>query len=250
MPTEAGRLLGSAFFFSSSAVCGALCYWQIKRRTWKENLIEQRLKGMEEEPLRLNELVRRDNSAFEEWYDGCRKFIAEGQLETSKSFLVGPRSNPNSTKIGYHIITPLLLSKTEPPSYVMVYRGWVPKDWKEKSKSSMVSIEGLLKKGDKGAPIWGVGAKDEHSGTWMYTNLPMLQKEFEEGQNGLHSIPFLLQVIGKDENKIPIASSHNSLVEFHTTPTIHNIYALTWGSLSLTILGMTFKWMKQAKKGL
>ncbi|KAK3767298.1 hypothetical protein RRG08_050849 [Elysia crispata] len=101
--------------------------WQIQRRTWKLNLIQELEEKMLAEPVPLpSNLDDLKNMEY-------RKVKVRGTFDHSKELFIGPRTNANEPEtmgsaraatVGVHVITPFKLSdRTET---ILVNRGHVP----------------------------------------------------------------------------------------------------------------------------
>ncbi|XP_014247599.1 surfeit locus protein 1 [Cimex lectularius] len=136
----------------------ALGTWQVKRKKWKENLIEKittktnqpsiplpaddsELEGLEYRKV----IVTGTFDHSQEMYLGPRSCLVEGESKFNNK-LVSSRSN---NAAGYLVITPFILSDTK--EKILVNRGWVPYSLKnpEKRKAGQiqeeVTLEGVLR---------------------------------------------------------------------------------------------------------
>ncbi|KAL5243180.1 hypothetical protein ACI65C_010590 [Semiaphis heraclei] len=116
--------------------------WQVRRKIWKENLIQE-LKTKTTLPALDFPENEEELSNLE-----YRRVKVVGEFDHSKELYIGPRScltdggaeNSNglfsgSTKSGYYVITPFKLSNK--PFSILVNRGWVP--MKNKHPASRIS---------------------------------------------------------------------------------------------------------------
>jgi cytochrome oxidase assembly protein ShyY1 len=143
--TSVGLSTGGKLFFGGLTVgTGCLGAWQLKRLDEKQALVAERNRQLQSEPTR--DLSTDQNEAY-------RRRLVKGTFRHDKEVLVGPRGAPvgvsiprqglssNSKQVnssggapgpqGYHVLTPLELSKYDTSSgsrkIVWVNRGWVPK---------------------------------------------------------------------------------------------------------------------------
>lgn len=104
-----------------SAVCSYLAYWQYQRFLWKEGLIEERNKTLQEPASDIYSLDK---------LEPRQKVTASGRFVHERSLFVGPRprSVPGmGVQSGYFLITPLFDPVKK--GAVLVNRGWVPASW-------------------------------------------------------------------------------------------------------------------------
>ena len=142
------------------AAAFGLGVWQIQRRSWKLDLIENLRVKTESAPVELPQDLRElDDMEY-------RAVYVRGVFDHDEEIYVGPRSDKDSGRIGFYVITPL---KVEDRDYsILVNRGWVPRDKtnpatrREGQVSGVVEIEGIVR-GDEPKPIGSrgdVGAGD------------------------------------------------------------------------------------------
>jgi len=133
--------------------------WQYKRRNWKIEVIaelEQKVKKADPVILKLDEVVGVE----------YQKVKVTGEFDNSQEVLIGPRSyidlsggsggggiisfgSQVGDKVGYHVITPFVISDTG--DRILVNRGWVPHARLEQEQrpqgqvSGQTSITGILR---------------------------------------------------------------------------------------------------------
>ncbi|GAV91965.1 SURF1 domain-containing protein, partial [Cephalotus follicularis] len=133
---EKGRrsIWSTCWLFLPGAITFGLGTWQIFRRQDKVKMLEYRQKRLQMEPIRLNDIYSSlEKSESLEF----RRVVCIGVFDKDRSIYVGPRSRSISGVAvnGYYVITPLMPVPNNPDSVqstVLVNRGWVPRDWKDK----------------------------------------------------------------------------------------------------------------------
>nr|DAD41515.1 TPA_asm: hypothetical protein HUJ06_015838 [Nelumbo nucifera] len=131
--------------FLPGAITFGLGTWQIIRRQQKIEMLEYRKRRLELEPIAWNSSSSSspgENLSSLEF----RKVICEGVFDESKSIYVGPRSRSISgvTENGYYVITPLVPITDNPErvqSPILVNRGWVPRNWRDKPVEASQDVE-------------------------------------------------------------------------------------------------------------
>jgi len=126
--------LAGTIFLIAPVTTFCLGVWQYNRRNWKINIIaelEQKVSKAEPIDLDLDEAVGVE----------YQKVCVTGSFDNTQEILIGPRSyidasgssggggiisfgSKVSDRIGYHVITPFVLS--ESGKRILVNRGWVP----------------------------------------------------------------------------------------------------------------------------
>ncbi|KAF8773765.1 Surfeit locus protein 1 like protein [Argiope bruennichi] len=114
--------------------------WQVKRRAWKLNLIEEVKTKHKAEPVELPDDL--DKLSTMEY----RRVHVRGTFDHTKELYIGPRQQitnkdeggggiiSSPTQIGYLVITPFHL--TDKNITILVNRGWVPKNKLDPAKRS------------------------------------------------------------------------------------------------------------------
>ncbi|XP_072981252.1 surfeit locus protein 1-like [Typha angustifolia] len=282
---ESGRGIFSKFLlFLPGAITFGLGTWQLFRRQEKIEMLDYRKKRLEMEPIRWNELssLGHDLGSLE-----FRKVVCEGDFDESKSIYVGPRSRSISgvTENGYYVITPLIPRGSDSESVqlpILVNRGWVPRDWRNKNIKETEKLEKDLqsKAADTGAngrsawwkfwsrkstiseaeehmvaPVGVIGvirgsekpsifvpANDPNSGQWFYVDIPMIART-----SGLPDNAIYIEDINADANATnpyPVPKDVNSLIRYSVMPQDHLNYTITWYSLSAAVTFMAVKRIK------
>jgi len=127
----------------------ALGTWQVKRKKWKDDLIESLMLKTNAPPVPLPESdaevanlefrkvkVKGEFLHNEEIFLGPRSCLIDGDAPVQTSFMA---TSPNGTS-GYHIVTPFVLSDTH--EKILVNRGWVPLKEKSAEKRQRGQVTG------------------------------------------------------------------------------------------------------------
>lgn len=124
----------TALYFAFGAVCVGLAYQQYSKYQVKDQVVRGQENNLREQPADAALVLQRyiasngksdlDSVAATLEY---RRVACTGRFDYSRQVIVGPRERPGHKGIGYHLVTPFVLSsrKTKPVE-VMVNRGWIP----------------------------------------------------------------------------------------------------------------------------
>ncbi|CAN4086602.1 unnamed protein product [Withania somnifera] len=275
-PSKWSKLL----LFVPGAITFGLGTWQIIRRQDKIEMLEYRQNRLRMDPLNCNEVS--PSSENLESLEFCRVHC-RGVFDEKKSIFVGPRSRSISgvTENGYYVITPLMPLENDPKSVqapILVNRGWVPRNWRDKSlevaaaddqpssivppsqesgKSSWWMFGSKKKKIEedqvrtvKSTEVIGVvrGSEkpsifvppnDPSSFQWFYVDVSAIA-----GACGLPEKTLYIEAINDNvdpSNPYPIPKDTNALVRSSVMPQDHLNYTFTWYSLSAAVTFMAFK---------
>ncbi|ORZ23028.1 SURF1 family-domain-containing protein [Absidia repens] len=199
--------------------------WQVQRLRWKVNLIERLEERMFLDPIPLPRRINQNSLDDYEY----RRVKVKGTFRHDQEMLVGPRTRGDGV-VGYFLITPL---QREDGSVILVKRGWVASDKKDKAKrpDSMVAgpveVEGLLRLTEK--PNSFTPDNDPEGNQWYWVDLDTMA-ELSYSQN------LLIESVSDRpsyqdhmliEKGIPIGRS--PVVEVRNS---HMQYIITWYALS------------------
>uniref|UniRef100_A0A1D1Y3Y4 SURF1-like protein n=1 Tax=Anthurium amnicola TaxID=1678845 RepID=A0A1D1Y3Y4_9ARAE len=271
--------------FIPGAVTFGLGTWQIIRRQEKIEMIEHRKKRLEMKPIIWGKV-----SSVDEGLDCLefRKVECEGVFDESKTIYLGPRSRSISgvTENGYYVITPLIPVSSEPNSVqlpILVNRGWVPRDWRNKTLQdqqdrempsnqtadageqggswwkfwakkpkadknqelavSPIKVLGVIRGSEK--PSIFVPANNPDSGQWFYVDVPKIARTV-----GLPDNIMYIEDINENisaSNPYPVPKDVNTLIRHSVMPQDHLNYTLTWYSLSAAVTFMAVKRIRPSK---
>ncbi|KAF8369292.1 hypothetical protein HHK36_032696 [Tetracentron sinense] len=242
-------------------------------------MLEYRRKRLELEPVMWNSIssLGGDLNSLE-----FRRMLSEGIFDENKSIYIGPRSRSISgvTENGYYVITPLMPIKDNPEGYrfveksfvsvqspVLVNRGWVPRNWKDKpmedshdgGKLSQIASSSTVEEAKASSWWWfwskipknimdqapavtpvkvvGVVRESEKPSIFVPSNDP------SSGQWFYVDVPAIARASGLPENTIyiedinenvnhsrpyPVPKDVNTLIRSSVMPQDHLNYTLTW----------------------
>ncbi|XP_025418724.1 surfeit locus protein 1 isoform X2 [Sipha flava] len=221
--------------------------WQVKRKYWKENLIEE-LKTQTQYPA-INFPENEDELKNLEY----RRVRVVGEFDHSKELYLGPRScisnggsdsgnglfsTSGSTTSGYYVITPFKLS--DRPLTILVNRGWV--SMKNKDPASRISgqvvgeieLDGIVRLTEPRPQF--VSKNVANSQFWSYRDLDAMSKL-------VNSEPILIDAVA--ESSIPggpIGGQTNISIRNE-----HVSYIITWYGLAIAT---GYMWYNKYSHGL
>ena len=203
--------LFSIFVFTFITLFCALGTWQIHRLQWKQNLINQINEGLNSTPLKYSKNIK----------NNYQRVILQGKYDFENQIFLYSLNEKGQP--GFDIITPFETTEEE---YVLINRGWINKEMKNNSKINLVNkkkIVGLLKKIEK-KNIFKPD-NDIKKNIWFFIDLNKIQEI--TGRNFINSIVFL------EDKTINVPSPKKITIE---VPNNHLKYAITWYSISISIL--------------
>ncbi|XP_076661274.1 surfeit locus protein 1 [Halictus rubicundus] len=240
---EFAQTIGPYGFFLLSIPIGTflLGTWQVQRRKWKLNLLQNLNDRIYHEPLELPaELEQLEEMEYypfkvkgtflydQEFPIGLRSLIVDGDSSAQGS-LVG---NKDAQK-GYYIITPFKLLDRD--LTILVNRGWIPKTLKNSTARQYTQVKGEVE-------IIGVLRSNESRPQFVPKNSPKEDIWYYRDVNAMAEIagtaPIYLEM-KSDKNfpKYPIGSQTNVKLRNE-----HLSYIITWYSLSATT---GYMWYRQ-----
>jgi surfeit locus 1 family protein len=190
----------------------ALGTWQLYRLQWKTELISEITFGLDSSPIKYSNKIKKN----------YQRVISEGSFNFEDQIYL--YSLNENGKPGYDVITPF---KTLSNKNVLVNRGWIDKSLKDTSDinlmKSKVKITGLLRKIHK-ANIFKPN-NDLINNIWFSVDTNDL-KEY----TGIQFTNYMI-FLEKPKNKALL----NKKITIEV-PNNHLKYALTWYSISISIL--------------
>lgn len=223
----------ATFIFGSGAVFtfnGGL--WQLRRKQWKEGLIEQRTRMLDLEPIEVKSGPfpwRNDN--LDEWE--YRPVTAKGKFDHTKQMLI---LRKYASMNGYRVITPMTL---QDGSTIIVNRGWVPLNLKSESKlwtgSDEVEVTGVLRKSED--PGKYIPENDIALNEWYYVDLDRMSrhahaKNYQDAKLlGLQELDFTREgemAEGEEIQEIPLRYSKADFFNWYAMPVTHLSYSIFW----------------------
>ncbi|CAN4088723.1 unnamed protein product [Withania somnifera] len=272
--------------FVPGVITFGLGTWQIIRRQDKIEMLKYRQNRLQMGPLDCNAVSPSSESVNS--LEFCR-VRCRGVFDEKKSIFIGPRSRSISgvTENGYYVITPLMPLANDAKSVqapILVNRGWVPRNWREKSlevaaadeqpssivppfqesrKSSWWMFGSNKKKvaedqvptvksteliavvrGSEKPSIF-VPANDPRSFQWFYVDVSAIA-----GACGLPENTLYIETINDNvdpSNPYPIPKDTNELVRSSVMPQDHLNYTFIWYSLSAAVTFMAIMRLQSKK---
>lgn len=241
--------VGVVVFSAISLGCIGLGIWQTQRYQWKINHMQDIEDNIKATPVEIP-LFHNQMQCCEYIYQNKGKRISvTGKFDHSKEVMLGPRTAPlgltggpaqglATNPQGFYVITPL---KRSDGTVVFVNRGWVARThtgWDR--PNSEITIHGIPMGEEKGGAF--VPENDIKGKKLLWLEVKSL---FEAAQMkpDLQSFIYMEAVNTDDKNELPsfpYAKRVEELSQQYITPATHFVYALTWYSLGLAGLVMTY----------
>ena len=212
--------------FIISLICIILCFWQIKRLHWKNNLIQNLEKAYNSNSININKFSG-NLKKFK-----FKKINAEGFFLENENMFLGPRIYKN--KVGYNLLSPFL---TKDNRYFLVNRGWIKEKKKFKEDNQVFFIEGIIKEDNKKNIFTPNNSLKENY--WFYINT----NEMSEFTNINLVNGIFIELINIKPNK-ELVLVNKSIPEITNN---HLQYAMTWMLLSVLFLIMNYIYIKKNK---
>ena len=247
--------LGAAFLLSPSAVCVALCKWQLDRWEWKKGELQAREKALAEGERLLADVRARARGEPVEEYTAVR---VEGTLQCERSVRIAPRvrSVHGSPMPGALLITAVRPRGADPvngsrlsrrraeksaaadAAVVLVNRGWVPEGWREPEGGACLRATGVTRASE--TPGTFTPANDPATRRFHWVDVPAIAASL-----GLPEDTPLVQLTRGGERdrgnaaptSFPAPAALADLRAFKVAPEDHVNYAATWGGLALATGG-------------
>ena len=226
---QAGLVYPLILTFFALGVLISLGNWQMERKAWKADLIKLVNERVVSPAISFQELVQRSSKLEDIRFQPVR---LRGTFDHSKErhyFL------PYKGKVGWHILTPLILETGE---VVLVDRGFVPdalKEAKERPKGLVKGsqeIEGLVRLSEE--RNYFSPQNDVRQNKWYVRDLKELYDSLKLPEGGPSSWPFMIdQKRSATSGEWPLPG-----VTKVTFTDKHFGYALTWYGLALTLIGV------------
>jgi surfeit locus 1 family protein len=230
------RLIGGVMFFGSATILTAgMGMWQLKRHSYKTELLEQRQSQVQSAPLILDE----HSDITSETLLDFRRVELTGEFLHDHFMRLGPRTKQSSgattpsmlsdSSIGYRIIVPFCLASGRT---LLVDRGWVPKGSEPDIPRGEQKLVGMLRKSDAQNQFSITNAKADND-VWVRLDAEQMLADAKIPKH--RRIPLLLEEGTNFTNRI--ASK--------VTPEMHLIYAGTWFTMAGFFLLMTLSWIRK-----
>ena len=183
--------------------------WQLYRLQWKQDLINQISEGLKSTPLQYSQNI----------ITNYQRVIVEGKYDFKNQIYLYSLNEKGQP--GYDVITPF---ETKNNENVLVNRGWIKKELKNKLKinSSSTIIKGLLR--EKGRKNIFTPENNIKKNIWFSINLNEINK--------LTGKKFNKFIVYLQDETTNIPRPKEITIDL---PNNHLKYAITWYSISISI---------------
>lgn len=213
----------------ASAVLLSLGVWQLHRLAWKNGLIAQIEARAKAPPSPLPSMAEWPNLSPEDYE--YRHVAFDGRFENDKEALVFHPSGGPKREPGYLVLTPLRLPGG---GYVIVDRGFVPDDRKDRSARAEGEIEGDVH-------VSGLMRQPEARNLFTPTDEPDLGRFFTRDPAKIAAHFGLRQAapfsVDADDEPVPGGWPKGGATAL-AFPNNHLSYAFTWFGLALGLAGV------------
>ena len=198
------------FVFLFITLFCSLGTWQLYRLQWKQDLINQISEGLKSTPTQYSQniTVNYQRVSLEGKYDFKNQIYL---------YSLNEKGQP-----GFDVITPF---ETKDKENVLVNRGWIKKELKKdlKINSSSSKIKGLLR--EKSRKNIFTPKNDLKKNIWFSINLNEIKK--------ITGKKFNKYIVYLEDDKIEVPKPKKITIDL---PNNHLKYAITWYSISISIL--------------
>lgn len=230
---EAGLILPALLTLVALGILVSLGNWQMERKAWKADLIKRVNERVDSPAITFEELVKRSSHLDDIQFQPVKVRGTFDHSQERHYFL------PLKGKIGWHVITPLILTSGE---VVLVDRGFVPDALKEANMrekglvKGVQDLQGLVRLTEVGnyfSPL-----NDVRQNKWYVRDLSELYSSLKFPDPG--------EVKGKAAWPFMIDQSRTSTSGEWPQPGVTKVnfsdkhlgYAMTWYGLALTLIGV------------
>jgi len=196
-------------FFFITLFC-SLGTWQLYRLQWKQDLISQISQGLKSNPVQYSQNINKN----------YQKVILNGKYHFENQIYLYSLNDKGQP--GFDVVTHFETANKE---NVLINRGWIKKELKNDSSinSSSNSIKGMLRQANRKNLF--TPDNDIKENIWFSINLDDVQKI--TGQKFNKFIVYL------DDQNIIVPKPKKIKVD---VPNNHLKYAITWYSISISVL--------------
>ena len=184
--------------------------WQLYRLQWKQDLINQISEGLKSTPIRYSKNI----------VVNYQRVSLEGEYNFKNQIYLYSLNEKGQP--GFDVITPF---ETKDKENVLVNRGWIKKELKKNLKidSSSSMIKGLLR--EKSRKNIFTPKNDPKKNIWFSINLNEIQK--------ITGKKFNDYIVYLEDETIKMPKPKKITIDL---PNNHLKYAITWYSISISIL--------------
>ncbi len=184
--------------------------WQLYRLQWKQDLINQISEGLKSTPIRYSQNI----------ITNYQRVFLEGKYDFENQIYLYSLNEKGQP--GFDVITPF---ETKNKEIILVNRGWIKREFKKNLKinSSSSMITGLLR--EKPSKNIFTPKNDPKKNIWFSINLNEIQK--------ITGKKFNNYIVYLEDETIDIPKPKKITIDL---PNNHLKYAITWYSISISIL--------------
>ena len=198
------------FVFLFITLFCALGTWQLYRLQWKQDLINQISEGLKSNPIRYSQNINKN----------YQKVILVGKYDFKNQIYLYSLNDKGQP--GFDVVTPF---ETMSKENVLVNRGWIKKEFKNSIdiNTSSKKIAGMLRQANRKNLF--TPDNDINENIWFSINLADVQK--------ITGKKFNKFIVYLEDQNINIPKPKKITVD---VPNNHLKYAITWYSISISIL--------------
>ena len=198
------------FVFLFITLFCALGTWQLYRLQWKQDLISQISEGLKSTPIKYSQNINKN----------YQKVILTGRYNFENQIYLYSLNDKGQP--GFDVITPF---ETISKENVLVNRGWIKKEFKNSFdiNTSSKNITGMLRQANRTNLF--TPDNDINKNIWFSINLVDVQK--------ITGKKFNKFIVYLEDQNINIPKPKKITVD---VPNNHLKYAITWYSISISIL--------------
>ena len=203
-------LLFKIFVFLFITLFCTLGTWQLYRLQWKQDVINQISEGLKSTPIKYSQDIRKN----------YQKVTLVGEYDFKSQIYLYSLNDKGQP--GFDVVTPFETTKKE---NVLVNRGWIKKELKNHSDINILSnnVTGMLRQANR--KNFFTPDNDINKNIWFSVNLEDVQKITGKKFNEF--------IVYLDDKNINTPKPKKITVDL---PNNHLKYALTWYSISISIL--------------
>ncbi|MDB9743196.1 SURF1 family protein [Pelagibacteraceae bacterium] len=203
-------LLFKIFVFLFITLFCTLGTWQLYRLQWKQDVINQISEGLKSTPIKYSQDIRKN----------YQKVTLVGEYDFKSQIYLYSLNDKGQP--GFDVVTPFETTKKE---NVLVNRGWIKKELKNHSDINILSnnVTGMLRQANR--KNFFTPDNDINKNIWFSINLEDVQKITGKKFNEF--------IVYLDDKNINAPKPKKITVDL---PNNHLKYALTWYSISISIL--------------
>jgi len=198
------------FVFLFITLFCSLGTWQLYRLQWKQDLINQISEGLKSNPIRYSQNINKN----------YQKVILVGKYDFKNQMYLYSLNDKGQP--GFDVVTPF---ETMSKENVLVNRGWIKKEFKNSIdiNTSSKKIAGMLRQANRTNLF--TPDNDINENIWFSINLADVQK--------ITGKKFNKFIVYLEDQNINIPKPKKITVD---VPNNHLKYAITWYSISISIL--------------